>query len=99
MAAPHVSVEVAVPPATILTEGTGPQARPAEGFAVKVTVPAKLFSDLTVIGHVGHKKTPVAGIYSPGPGATYLQYDAILGVASQVDSEQGTNNGGVTRIK
>jgi len=49
VAAPHVSVEVAVPPATRLTEGTGPQVRPAEGFAVKVTVPAKLFSDLTVI--------------------------------------------------
>ena len=48
MAAPHAIVEVAVPPAARLTLAIGPHVRPVEGFAVRVTVPAKLFSDFTV---------------------------------------------------
>jgi hypothetical protein len=39
---------VAVPPAIRVTEATGSQERPVEGFAVSVTVPAKPFTEVTV---------------------------------------------------
>ena len=45
----HVSVEVPDEPAVRVTAAGALQDRPAEGFAVKVTVPAKLFTDVTVI--------------------------------------------------
>jgi hypothetical protein len=44
----QVKVEVAVPPATRVTDATGLQVRPAEGLAASVTAPAKPFTEVTV---------------------------------------------------
>jgi hypothetical protein len=48
MEAVHVKVEVAVPPATRVTDATALQTRPVAGFAESETAPAKPFTETTV---------------------------------------------------
>jgi hypothetical protein len=48
-----------------------------------------LTSPLTKVGTVAGSKTPVAAIYSPSPGARYLQYDAVVANGAAFDAEDG----------
>ena len=73
--------------------GSTVTARISDGFDVTSDV---FIENIPPNGGGGPKQPPQPAIGAPEPGSTYLQYDAILVLGTNVGTSTGTNNPGVT---